>query len=54
MNAKSRNNSRLTDEHLKGCKGIATTEIKPGIEILLKQNQIKIKISLMADFVKEN
>jgi hypothetical protein len=30
------------DEHLEGCKRIATTEIKPDIERLLKQKQWQI------------
>jgi hypothetical protein len=36
-NVKSRAKTRFTDEHLDGCVRIATTEIKPDIERLLKQ-----------------
>jgi hypothetical protein len=36
-NVKSRARTRLADEHLEGCMRIATTEIKPDTETLLKQ-----------------
>jgi hypothetical protein len=41
-NVKSRTRTRLADEHLEGCMRIATTEIKPDIERLLKQKQCQM------------
>jgi hypothetical protein len=41
-NVKSRTRMCLTDKHLEGCIQIATKEIKPDIEKLLKQKQYQV------------
>jgi hypothetical protein len=44
-NVRSRTKTRLTDEHLGGCMRIATTEIKPDFERLLKLKQCQKKVT---------
>jgi hypothetical protein len=39
---KSRTKTRLLEEHQEGCIRVATTTIKPDIEILLKQKRCQI------------
>jgi hypothetical protein len=42
-NVKSKTRTRLTDQHLQGCMRIATTEIKPDTEKLIKQKHQEFK-----------